>query len=109
MHLYERKEKRGFHSIFRSVAVFVVLMMLFVFILSRTGGMVQSRGEQVIKQAVTKAAVTCYTLEGRYPQNLQYLIDNYGLAVNEDRYIVIYEPSGPNLMPTIRVSVRTSR
>lgn len=108
MHLYERK-KRGFHGVFRALVSFAVVVLVFLFILSRTGGMAQTRGEQIVRQAVTRAAVTCYTLEGSYPEDLQYLIDNYGLVVNTDKYMIIYEPSGSNLMPVIRVSPKTSR
>lgn len=107
MHLYEKKKKRGFHGIFRSVVLFAAMILLVVFLLSQTDGTARSRGEQVVKQAVTKAAVTCYALEGSYPEDLQYLIDNYGLVVNTDRYMVSYEPSGANLMPSIIVTQRS--
>lgn len=106
MHLYEKSNKRRFHSVFRSLVIFAAMLLVFAFLLGRTDGASRTRSEQVVKQAVTKAAVTCYTLEGRYPEDLQYLIDNYGLAINTDKYFVIYQPEGPNLMPNIIVSVK---
>lgn len=102
MHLYEKK-KRGFHGIFRTLVVFAAMILIFIFVLTNTGNTAGDRSEQIVKQAITKAAVTCYTLEGAYPENLQYLIDNYGLIINTDKYIVIYETNGPNLMPRIAV------
>lgn len=56
-----------------------------------------------LEQAVRRGCVTCYAVEGRYPDSLDYLKAHYGLQVDEDRYRVFYEPVGSNLMPQITV------
>lgn len=56
-----------------------------------------------LEQAVRRGCVTCYAVEGRYPDSLDYLKEHYGLQVDEDRYRVFYEPVGANLMPQITV------
>lgn len=60
-----------------------------------------SRLESLIEQY----AIQCYATEGAYPPNLDYLVDHYGLVLNEDKYIYEYEPIAENLKPLIRVFI----
>lgn len=53
-------------------------------------------------QAVRRAAVQCYALEGAYPADLAYLQTHYGLIL-EDRLVYHYRALGANLMPEIQV------
>ena len=48
-------------------------------------------------------ALQCYVIEGAYPESLDYLIENYGLAVNTDDYRIVYIPYAENLPPEIKV------
>lgn len=58
---------------------------------------------EVIESAIQKAAVQCYAIEGSYPPNLEYLVENYGLIVNEDKFIYHYEAMTANILPKIAV------
>ena len=60
-------------------------------------------GLEVLSQAIMKSAVQCYTLEGFYPPNIQYLEDNYGLLVNHDKYFISYRVFASNIMPEVDV------
>ena len=68
--------------------------------LNRTTGNEQLRGAE---QAIRRAAVHCYAIEGSYPASFDYLVERYGIMVDDQRYVVHYEPMGRNLMPTIVV------
>lgn len=59
-----------------------------------------------IYERVRRAAVSCYAIEGRYPQQLSYLEDNYGLTFDKTRYHVRYDAFASNIMPDIDVSIR---
>lgn len=88
--------------------VISVLLFLLVFFLSawfiRTVVNVNNEEEMAVtEQAIRHAAVSCYALEGRYPEDLAYLLKNYHLTVNTDRYTIHYAVTGPNLMPDIAV------
>lgn len=63
-------------------------------------------GRQQLEEAVRRAAVTCYAAEGIYPPDLDYLKEHYGIQVDEERYVVMYETAGSNLMPDITVLER---
>ncbi len=58
---------------------------------------------QFVRDAVRNAALTCYAVEGAYPEDLQYLRDHYGLAYDESRYMVTYDAFASNLLPDIYV------
>ena len=61
-----------------------------------------------IKEAIERACVQCYALEGSYPPDLNYLSENYGLILNEDRYFYYYEIFASNVMPYVEVYERDS-
>lgn len=54
-----------------------------------------------LEKNIQQAAVTCYSIEGSYPQSIEYLEKNYGLIVDRERYVIQYETVGSNLMPSI--------
>ena len=56
-----------------------------------------------IRDTVYARALQCYVIEGAYPESLDYLIENYGLAVNTEDYRIIYIPYAENLRPDVRV------
>ena len=58
---------------------------------------------EIVREAVSAAVLTCYAVEGAYPAGLDYLMENYGLAFDEDTYIVVYDAFASNIMPDIRV------
>lgn len=56
-----------------------------------------------IRDTVYARALQCYVIEGAYPESLDYLVENYGLAVNTDDYRIVYIPVAENLPPEIKV------
>lgn len=60
----------------------------------------------LVREAVKNAALSCYAVEGAYPAELSYLMENYGLTYNEEQYIVSYDAFAENLFPDIRVLER---
>jgi hypothetical protein len=69
-------------------------------------GTVTEKQAQFVADSVRRSAVQCYAIEGSFPsteEGVGYLRDNYGLTVDEKRYVVYYESLGQNLIPQIRV------
>jgi len=62
-------------------------------------------GRRIAENSLIKAAASCYAFEGAYPAHYQYLIDNYGVVINDKMYIVHYDSVMPNIMPNIAVYV----
>ncbi|MEA4874589.1 hypothetical protein [Anaerorhabdus sp.] len=63
-------------------------------------------GEKRLYNAIQKAAITCYSVEGRYPASLEYLVENYGVIVDSNKYHVYYETFGSNVQPEIKIYQR---
>ncbi len=60
----------------------------------------------LVRDAIRNAAVTCYAVEGAYPESVDYLREHYRLAYDEDRYLVTYEAFASNRIPDIYVIER---
>lgn len=56
-----------------------------------------------LRQAVVDAAVQCYAVEGKYPESLDKLEEEYGVQINHARFIVTYEVFASNQLPDITV------
>ena len=58
---------------------------------------------EAIKDTVSRRALQCYVIEGAYPESLDYLVENYGLAVNREDYKIVSIPYAENLPPEVKV------
>ncbi len=87
----------------------IVLLMLLVLVgvwllVSRVGTSSDNAQTQFVTDAVQNAALTCYAVEGAYPDDVEYLRTHYGLAYDQDRYMVRYSAFASNLLPEIYVT-----
>lgn len=57
-----------------------------------------------IEQNIRKAVITCYSIEGFYPSDLDYLEENYGLVIDQKEINVFYQAVGSNIFPDIMVT-----
>ena len=67
-----------------------------------------AEGIRLTRDSIQRAVISCYALEGRYPQDLQYIRDNYGVRIDDEKYFVAYEIFASNLMPEITVLERNA-
>lgn len=89
------------------MALLIAIMVLAVFCLYK-GVQKMENGQQAesVKQldsSIRKAVLTCYATEGVYPPTVDYLKQNYGIQIDEDRFAVFYEVFGDNIMPEITI------
>lgn len=89
-----------------SILVFALIFSAISFAMTHFGNKSSDSQLEIVRSAVKRAALTCYAVEGYYPQSEKYLKDNYGLAYDDDRYVVMYDAFASNLMPSIRVVER---
>lgn len=86
-----------------SIVVFGIVLFLFFNGLSSITRTTSGQELESLERAVRRSTVQCYALEGFYPESLSYLEEHYGLTYDEDKYVVSYEVSASNLMPSIDV------
>ena len=104
MHLISNlHSKRRFIAPIVSVLIFLAVILAAWMALSNTQERSGTEQSKFLKDALRRASVTCYAIEGRYPPSLDYIVDNYGVVINNDKFIVKYSAFAENLPPTIRV------
>ena len=85
--------------------IIVMLIMLLSSVLEFS-----QRGERAslerIETTIEKYAVQCYASEGSYPPDLTYLVNNYGLILDEEKYYYEYNIFASNIRPDIHVFSR---
>ncbi len=86
------------------VALMAAALVCVWLLVSRVGRANDQAQTQFVQDAIHNAVLTCYAVEGAYPQSLDYLRDNYGLAYDQERYMVTYDAFASNLMPEIYVT-----
>ena len=86
-----------------TLAVFAALFGGAVAAFQKIGSSSENMEEQLVLDAVRRAALTCYAVEGAYPKSLEELERGYGLAYNKDAYSVSYDAFASNIMPNIQV------
>jgi len=90
-----------------AVVLLIALLLCGTWLLVSRVGTAQSDAQtKFVEDAVREAALTCYAVEGAYPADIDYLVQNYGLAYDESRYLISYEAFASNIFPDIRVNVR---
>ena len=100
-------KEKGNISVLRDILLPAVLTVTVLVMVGTGVSNVQSaaREQQLasVEEAVRRAAVHCYAVEGFYPPDLNYLLEHYGLSVDAQEYVVHYSAAAANLMPDIRV------
>jgi hypothetical protein len=70
----------------------------------REAAEVSSReGLRITEEAVRRAVVSCYALEGVYPATFEDLKAKSGLVIDAGKYAVFYDVFASNIMPDITV------
>lgn len=103
MHLFEKRERFGARGLLISVLIFVLLLFLFAVMLSRMQQQGEAQETVLLRDALRNAAITCYAIEGRYPPSVEYMEQYYGIAVDEERFIINYDAFASNVMPYVAV------
>ena len=85
------------------VVVVVVVVILIQIGLGNLSTTQEDRQLEISRDAIMKAAVQCYALESQFPPSLQYLVDNYGVTLDEKKYVYHYRVFGSNMVPEIKV------
>lgn len=81
----------------------VTIIIVMLYGMQQTEQSSKAEGLRLLKEGLTRAAVTCYAVEGRYPESLSYIEERYGVRIDETKYIVYYDVFASNILPDITV------
>ena len=85
------------------IAFAVLLLVAVPWFAAVTGAQVEQETLRLLEENIRRMAVQSYALEGRFPQTLGHLEENYGLHVDHARFLVHYRFIADNLPPEIMV------
>ena len=82
----------------------VLVLAAAVLLVNRIDTAQDAAETDIVRDAVKNAALTCYAVEGAYPDSVEYLREHYRLAYDEDRYLITYDAFASNMIPDIWVT-----
>lgn len=83
--------------------LFIILIILGVNKIDSKSG---KEGIRIAESTVKEAVATCYAIDGVYPATFNELKEKSKIAIDEAKYVVIYEIFASNLMPDITILER---
>lgn len=86
-----------------SLLLFVAIFVMFIWGLNSASSNSNIEEQKILKESIQRAVVSCYAIEGRYPDSIKYLEKNYGVKIDTNKYYVDYQIFGSNIMPEIHV------
>ena len=101
-----KKKRRWWQPFVMPVVVFSLLVWLCVLSAGYFKKVNAMQGLALTEQAVRKAVLECYAIEGMYPAELSYLQEHYNLRIAGEKYRVSYDCFASNIMPQIHVFER---
>lgn len=90
-----------------SVILFALVVVWFIISVDNAGDAADRKRTDSVYSTVMNGAVLCYSIEGEYPHDLDYLKENYGVIIDSDKYVVDYSYFGANIRPTVVVAKKT--
>ncbi len=95
--------KSSHTGIIAAAVLFAALMLWFTAALSDTAEASERTELDSVKRSVENGISLCYSIEGAYPESLEYLTSGYGVVYDRDKYIVHYECFASNIRPAVTV------
>lgn len=99
----ENRPRYLFKNIILPVILCLLVLGVFIAGIAKFSEMSAEQNRELTLSAVQKAAVQCYADEGRYPSDVAYLEEKYGLTIDHDSFMVVYDCPAANVNPNIRV------
>ena len=88
------------------VALFAAIAAWMALGVGEAARLSDEEGLRLAQEAIERAVVSCYSLEGVYPATYEDLKAKSGLAVDEEKYIVFYDIFASNIRPSVTVMER---
>ncbi|MCL2168459.1 MAG: hypothetical protein FWB74_00370 [Defluviitaleaceae bacterium] len=62
-----------------------------------------AEGMRLLQESLTRVAIHSYSVNGHFPESLDYIVTNYNIFIDRTRFVVFYEVFASNILPDIRV------
>jgi len=89
-----------------AIILFVSITSITVIGISSTSQNTLDEEMRIARESLLRAVVSCYAFEGAYPESYEYIKENYGVRINEEKFVVFYDIFSSNIMPEITILER---
>lgn len=97
---FKKIQKRNF---ILPVVIFLLMMGMLLYGVSSVTKETAQKEQESLQNAIIQSAVHCYSVEGAYPESLDYLKKHYGITWDEKKYKVSYVIVAKNIRPEVEV------
>lgn len=104
---YYGRQQKGIRGAMISLIAFFVAVLLFCAGIDGASEKARKEQKASLEDAVWRSITQYYAIEGRYPESLETLKEQYGLQYDSEQFFVDYQVFGANLMPDVTVLERT--
>ncbi|MGN1008847.1 MAG: hypothetical protein ACI4PV_07855 [Butyricicoccus sp.] len=87
----------------KSLGTAALILALFCLGVWQIDDWMAAEGRRALEHELEQAAEHCYAAEGRYPPDLDYIEEHYGVRTGNRRYTVEYRRVAPDRAPEIIV------
>ena len=101
--MYVDKKRKRWPGPVLALAVILTVVCVCRYAFPVSGRDMDEESTRAVKAAVERCALQCYVVEGAYPASLDYLVENYGLQINEKEFYVSYDIFASNVPPAVKV------
>ena len=105
----DKKQPHTTRNLFLSAGIFLLIAVIFYGGILSVSDDTVKRQRESLENAINRDISFCYAMEGRYPESLDYLKENYGLTYDESRFFVDYRVLGSNMMPDVTIIEKGDR
>ena len=81
----------------------LIIMAMILFGLRQTEEANRAEGVRLLEESILRAVIHSYAVSGHYPESLQYIVENFGIHIDETRFLVHYDIFATNILPEILV------
>ncbi len=105
MHLYKKNKRIPNKGVILMIAIFVLFISFFYSQIGDLSKEMTSSNVDAVSRAIENAIITCYAIEGSYPESIEYIEKHYGVIIDYDNFFVDYSIVAGNLKPAVAVYI----
>jgi len=87
----------------RPLLVIAVAITALMFGLYQAQEANRAEAVRMLEETIMRVVVHSYAVNGRFPESLEYIVENYDIFIDTTRFLVHYEVFAANILPDIRI------
>ncbi|MCL1999577.1 MAG: hypothetical protein FWG65_12520 [Turicibacter sp.] len=101
--VFKRTAGENIRALFMPLLFLFVTLGIVVYGLNQASEASREEARRTLEESLQRAIITSYAIEGRYPPTLEHIVNNFGIRIDESRFVVFYEVFASNIMPALAV------